>query len=214
LFFRQVATNAPALPFLKDHTYNRLFPQPEGEGLTERGIAAVRAMVRNRVLIDLSHMRPDAIEETFRLLDEDDVDPNCEMPVVSTHAGYRFGHQEYMHDDATVLEIKRRHGVIGLIMAQHQLNDGVRDTETESFEESFEVIRGHIDRIAEITGSHEYVALGTDFDGFIKPTTGGLETSADLRRLEDALKREYGDADGELIASGNAIRVLRQLWPA
>ena len=31
LFWRQVATNAPALPFLPDSTYNALFPQPQGE---------------------------------------------------------------------------------------------------------------------------------------------------------------------------------------
>ena len=79
-------------------------PQPEGEGLTERGIAAVRAMVKNRILIDISHMHPDAIAETFKLLD-DELDPNCEVPVVSTHAGYRFGEQEYMHDRDTVLDL-------------------------------------------------------------------------------------------------------------
>ena len=211
LFFRQVATNAPALPFLSDATYNKLFPQPEGEGLTERGIAVVRAMVRNRVLIDISHMRTDAIEETFRLLD-DELDAQCEMPVVATHAGYRFGKQEYMLDEHTVLQIKRRNGVIGLIMAQHQLNDGIR-RRTRSFEESFDVIRRHIDKIAEITGSHRHVAFGTDFDGFIKPTMAGLENEADMKRLEQELRNHYGDDDAELITSQNAIRVLRQLWP-
>ena len=47
------------------------------------------------------------------------------MPVVATHAGYRFGEQEYMLDRETILQIKRRNGVVGLIMAQHQLNEGV-----------------------------------------------------------------------------------------
>jgi membrane dipeptidase len=213
LFFRQVATNTPALPFLKDPVYNRVFPQPDGEGLTERGVALIRAMVRHRVLIDVSHMREDAIAETFRLLD-DELDPECAVPVISTHAGYRFGKQRYMHDDKTVLQIKRRDGVIGLIMAQHQLNDGLRRRRTKDFEASFEVIRAHIDKIAELTGSHRHVALGTDFDGFIKPTMGGLESMADARRLEGALRQEYRDADAELIASGNALRVLRQTWPA
>jgi membrane dipeptidase len=156
-------------------------------------------------------MRTDAIEETFRLLD-DELDPQCEMPVVATHAGYRFGKQEYMLDEHTVLQIKRRNGVIGLIMAQHQLNDGIR-RRTRSFEESFDVIRRHIDKIAEITGSHRHVAFGTDFDGFIKPTMAGLENEADMKRLEQELRNHYGDDDAELITSQNAIRVLRQLWP-
>ena len=32
LLYRQVATNAPALPFMKDSTYNQVFPQPERRG--------------------------------------------------------------------------------------------------------------------------------------------------------------------------------------
>ncbi len=216
LLYRQVATNAPALPFMSDSTYNRLFPQPQGVGLTTEGIAAIRAMVKNRVLIDISHMRPDAVEKTFRVLDQSDVDPNCEMPVVATHAGYRFGEQQYMLDRDTILQIKRRKGVVGLIMAQHQLNEKVLPDGqkfTKNWDEAFKVICTHIDKIAEITGSHEYTALGTDFDGFIKPTMTGLEKISDLKTLEDALKGKYGAADAELITSKNALRVLRQLWP-
>jgi microsomal dipeptidase-like Zn-dependent dipeptidase len=212
LFFRQVATNTPALPFLPDGVYRLLFPQREGEGLTDRGIAAVRAMVRNRVLIDISHMRQDAIEETFRLLD-DKLDPERQIPVIASHAGYRFGEQQYMLDEPTVLQIKRRDGVIGLILAQHQLNDGIRRRRTKHLKESLEVIWLHIDRIAEITGSHHHVALGTDFDGFIKPTMGGLENMSHLRELEHRLRERYGD-DAQLISSGNALRVLRKVWPA
>jgi microsomal dipeptidase-like Zn-dependent dipeptidase len=133
------------------------------------------------------------------------------MPVVATHAGYRFGGLEYMLDEPTIRQIQRRDGIVGLIMAQHQLNDGIRRS-TKTFEESFDVILRHIDRIAEITGNMRHVALGTDFDGFIKPTMSELETSADLKRLEERLTDHYGDADAELITSGNSIRVLRQLW--
>jgi microsomal dipeptidase-like Zn-dependent dipeptidase len=215
LLYRQVATNAPALPFMKDSTYNHVFPQPEGEGLTKGGIALVRAMVKHRVLIDISHMRPDAVAETFRVLDEDDVDPKCEMPVVATHAGYRFGEQEYMLDRETILQIKRRNGVVGVIMAQHQLNENVLPKGqklTKSWEEAFGVICKHIDKIVEITEGFEHVALGTDFDGFIKPTMTGLDKVADLTTLDAALKDKY-KADAERITSGNALRVLRQLWP-
>jgi len=55
LFFRKVATNAPALPFLKDKTYECLFPQP-AKGLCNLGIAAVEAMVDKGVLVDVTHM--------------------------------------------------------------------------------------------------------------------------------------------------------------
>jgi membrane dipeptidase len=211
LFFRQVATNANALPFMPDPVYDFLFPQRGKDRLTPRGEAVVRGLVRNRILVDLSHMDPAGIRETLALMDE--LDPGGKMPVVSTHAGYRFGKQQYMHDEETLLQIKRRGGIVGLIMAQYQLNDGIRKKHTETLEESLEVICKHIDEIARVTGGYEQIAIGTDFDGFIKPTMGGLETAADLRYLEEALRKRYGDEDGERMVWTNSLRVLRTLWP-
>jgi microsomal dipeptidase-like Zn-dependent dipeptidase len=213
LFHRQVAKAAPALPFLRwDWVYNLLFPQPRDDGLSDRGEAAVRSLVRHRILIDISHMHPDSVAETVRILDEPDVDPNCEFPLIASHAGFRHGRQKYMLDRSALLEIKRRNGVVGLILAQYQLNNGIRHFHTRNFDQSFDVIRRHIDKIAEITGSHEHVALGSDFDGFIKPTMSELEDMGDLARLEQRLRQEYG-ADADLITHGNALRVLRTLWP-
>lgn len=211
LVFRQVATNANAFPFLPDGIFDFVFPQKAKDRLTPRGEAVVRGLVENRILIDLSHMDPGGIKETFEFLDE--VDPHSEVPVVSTHAGYRFGKQQYMCDEEIILQIKRRKGVVGLIMAQHQLNDGIRRKETETLEESMEVICKHIDKIAEITGGHEQIALGTDFDGFIKPSMSGLQTSADLRLLEAGLRERYGDEDAERMMWKNALGVLHTLWP-
>ena len=100
-------------------------------------------MYRERMLIDFSHMRPDSVDETFALLDRLDRESGAapaDHPVISSHAGYRFGPQVYNHDEGAVRRIAARGGVIGLILAQHQLNDGVRKRETKTFEESFEVI--------------------------------------------------------------------------
>ena len=168
-------------------------------------------MYRERMLIDVSHMRGDSLEQTFALLDELDRESGAapaDHPVVSSHAGFRFGKQVYNHDEETVRRIADRGGVIGLIFAQHQLNDGVRK-KTKTLDESLEVITRHIDRIREITGSHEHVGIGSDFDGFIKPTLGGLERSSDMERLSTALIAHYGDREAERILAGNALRVLR-----
>ncbi len=54
LFFRDVATNAPALPFLPDWLYNRIFPQGPHEGLTALGHDVIDALVDEGILIDLS----------------------------------------------------------------------------------------------------------------------------------------------------------------
>jgi microsomal dipeptidase-like Zn-dependent dipeptidase len=216
LFWRQVATNAPAIPFLADKAYNAIFPQPAGAGLTDLGEAAVRAMYRERILIDISHMREDAIDETFGLLEELDrqssADPKA-FPVIASHSAFRFGGQAYNLTAETVQRVVARDGVVGLILAQHQLNDGLRGDDAKTLPETVEVLRRHIDAIREAAGSHAHVGIGSDFDGFIKPTAGGLERIEDLKQLRDPLAELYPD-DVDAILSGNALRVLRRVLPS
>lgn len=211
LFWRQVATNAPALPFLSDRQYGFLFPQPQEVGLNELGRAAVRAMHRHRVLIDVSHMSEAAIGETFALLDELDREHGAaarDFPVIATHAGYRFpGGQEYMLSEETIARIAARGGVIGLIMAHHQLNDRLT-RRRGGLQRTLRTIRAHVDAIHAVTGSYDNIGIGSDLDGFIKPTVGGIEYADDLRKLAAPLREGYGEAAAEAILHGNARRVL------
>ena len=209
LVWRRVATSANAIPFLLDWLYRLAFPQPD-RGLTELGRAAVVAMVRERVLVDLSHMSPLALEETLTLLDE--LDPGQTVPVIASHGGCRFGPRDFMLDERALRRIVARQGVVGLIFAERLMLNGLRRSAPGSFDESFEVLCRHIDQIAEISGSHRHAAIGSDLDGFIKPTLAGLATMADMRRLEAALTARYGASDGELICSENALRPLRSYW--
>ncbi|WP_028063487.1 membrane dipeptidase [Solirubrobacter soli] len=205
LFWRRVATNAPALPFLPERVYNVIFPQEKGAALSELGEAAVRAMYERKVLVDISHMREDAIKETFELVEQLDKetgrDPH-EYPVIASHAGYRFGGQQYNVSDHTIVKVTGRGGVIGLIFAQHQMNDGLRRTETKTLVESVAVLARHIDAIGP-----QHVALGSDLDGFIKPTLGGIENAGDLAALAAALRNRY-PTDADAILEGNARRVI------
>jgi len=210
LFWRRVATNSNALPFMPDWLYNLVFRQPRGEGLTQLGAAAVEAMYRHRVVVDVSHMRADALDETFALLTALDrrhrADPR-DYPVVASHGAYRFGGQRYNLDEPTVCRIAERDGVVGLILARHQLEDGRR--RAKKLEQSVDVFCDHAERIAEITGSYRHVALGSDFDGFIKPTMVGLASAADLPDLRPGLVKRFGSANADAILFDNAHRVVR-----
>lgn len=217
LIWREVATGAPALPWLTDAEYKRWLPQP-GIGLTDIGRAAVEAMVRKRVLIDISHMSQAALDDTFALLDE--LNPEKTVPVIATHAGFRFGEQEYMLSEETVTRIATRNGVIGLIFARHQIEDGPplvpsrkapRLSRRKRLEGSVDLLEAHIERIHAITGSHRHTAIGSDFDGFIKPTLPGLRDMRDMRHLERELRRRYPQ-DAELICFGNALRPFQDYW--
>jgi microsomal dipeptidase-like Zn-dependent dipeptidase len=209
LFWRQVATHANAIPFLPDPVFDFLFPQP-AEGLSDLARAAMRAMVRRRVLIDVSHMSERSLDDAFALLDE--MDPDRAVPVVASHAGYRFGRQEYNLSERNVERIAERDGVVGLILAEYQATDGLRDRRTATLGQSLEVLLRHVDRLREITGSHRHAAIGSDHDGFIKPTLAGLENAGQLGSVETALAHHYGGAAAEQIASGNVIRLLRSYW--
>jgi microsomal dipeptidase-like Zn-dependent dipeptidase len=211
LFWRKVATNAPALPFLPNAVYNLVFRQPRGAGLTTLGEAAVRAMYEHRVLIDLSHMRQDAIDQTFALLDRLDRERGAapdEFPVISSHAGYRFGKQAYMHDDDTIRRIAARDGVTGLILARHQLQDGRDDG--EGIAHTVATLEAHVKAIHRVTGSHAHVGIGSDLDGFIRPTMSEIERAHDLQKLRDPLRAAF-PADGDAILAGNALRVVRRV---
>ncbi len=208
LFYRGVATNVNAIPFLSDRTYDFLFPMPKRVGLTALGRAAVAAMVRERILVDTSHMSALALADTFALLDE--LDPERAVPVLATHVAYRFGHDRYNADDETIRRVAERGGVIGLILAEHQAADGFPHTKTQ--DDSVELLCRHVDRIASVAGSHRHTAIGTDLDGFIKPTLAGFEDASRLPGLENGLRAHCGERDAELIASGNVLRVLRDYW--
>ena len=58
-----------------------------------------------------------------------------------------------------------------------------------------ELVYAHIDRIAQVTGSHDHAAIGSDLDGWIKPALPGLEHLGRMRHVQDALAAKYG-ADG------------------
>jgi microsomal dipeptidase-like Zn-dependent dipeptidase len=207
LFWRRVATNVPALPFLPDWLYRLLFPQP-ASGLSSLGRAAVEAMVHEHILVDLAHMSRQAIADTLAVLDE--LDPEQHVPVLATHAACRFGDLAYNISDAHIAAIAARKGVVGLIACEHYMARGFAAPQT--FSQSMDVIDEHIKRIHHVTGSHDYTALGSDLDGFIKPALPGLETEARFQTVEAELVRRHGPAVAEQICSANALRVLRAEW--
>ena len=208
LFFRDVATNAPALPFLPDWLYNLAFPQAKGEGLTPLGHAVIDAMVDEGILIDLTHMRTQSIKDVLAQLDARD--PAREVPVLATHMAYRFGGLQYAFDDETIKALAARGGVLGCILCEHFMTSGL--SVASSLEGSLEALCQHIDKIHELTGSYDNIGIGSDLDGYIKPALPGLEDMSRMKELQAHLRARYGDTDAEKICRGNALRALRAEW--
>jgi microsomal dipeptidase-like Zn-dependent dipeptidase len=209
LFFRDVATNAPALPFLPDRLYNRVFPQRPGQGLTALGREVVEAMVDEGILVDITHMRSQSIRDVFDLLDRRD--PAKEIPVLATHMAYRFGGLEYCFDDDTIRSVAERGGVLGCILCEHYITSGLRGI-SKGLPGSLDALCRHIDKVHALTGTHDNIGIGSDLDGYIKPALPGLEHMGRMTELQSALRSRYGDLDAEKMLNGNALRVLRSDW--
>jgi microsomal dipeptidase-like Zn-dependent dipeptidase len=206
LFWRCVATNAPALPFMSDCLYWKLFHQDPKVGLSPLGEAAIDAMADEHVLVDISHMSPAAIAQTFRRHDQ----MGGGIPVIASHTACRFGRLEYAVDDLTIREVAERGGVLGLIACKHYLESGLAKPTT--FSDSVDLLCRHIDHICEVTGSEDHVAIGSDIDGFIKPTVPGLEDVGKMRALEAALEQKYGHRLARKVCSDNALGLLTRYW--
>ncbi len=209
LFYRRVATEAPAIPAFTDQQFRMLFPEPEDVGLTGLGEKLIEAMYRHKILIDISHMSARAVSETFELVERLEGDnAKTNYPIIATHVGMRSAGpaaraQEYNLADGSACKIAERGGVVGLIGAQHQLGD------TRNEAESAALVKAHLDAIGTAVGDASSVAaLGTDIDGFIKPTLAGFEKAADFAKLETWV-REAGQSDVEAILHVNAERVIK-----
>jgi microsomal dipeptidase-like Zn-dependent dipeptidase len=131
-----------------------------------------------------------------------------DYPIIATHVGMRSAGpaaraQEYNLSDETARRIAKRKGVIGLIGAQHQLGNA------SGKDGSAALIKAHLDAIGTAVGDASSVAaLGTDIDGFIKPTLDGFEKAEDLKNLE-CWVRQAGQTNAEAILHGNAERVIQ-----
>ncbi len=116
-----------------------------------------------------------------------------------------------MLSEPTLRRIKERDGVVGLIFAKHQMEDGDplerrlrlpairRETR---FRRSFEILQAHIEEIHRVMGgSHRHTAIGSDLDGFIHPTLSGLQDMRSMKWLADELRRHLrGRRRGDRVA--------------
>jgi microsomal dipeptidase-like Zn-dependent dipeptidase len=156
------------------------------------------------VLVDITHMSERAIADTF-------VAVGPQAPVIASHMACRFGKLSYNLTDDVIREVGRRGGVMGVIVCEHYTKDG-RRRRVKTFEESMDLLFAHVDRVREVTGSHDHAAIGTDLDGWIKPALPGLEHLGRMRYVQDALVSKYGGEVAEKISSGNVLALLRRAW--
>lgn len=174
--------------------------------LTPAGRALVPAIHAAGMTLDLSHAAEEAFFESLDLTDG---------PVIASHSNPRFvcDTDRQLSDDM-LRAIAQRDGVIGsvpfnLMLVDHWQKNGKPAVPLARVAEA-------ISHVAEVTGRHDVLAIGSDFDGGFGADAApdGLDTIADLPRLGEVLA-DRGFTDDQIwdILGRNWVRFLRRVLP-
>jgi membrane dipeptidase len=207
LFWRSFSPNVPVLPGISPRVYRRLFPMPS-PSLPPLGKVAIERIVTGGMLLDLTHMTESAMIEAIELVDS--LTPESQLPILASHVGYRFGHSTYNLSPAGVRAIAEKGGVIGVVLSKRLLSEGT-GIRARDLKGSLRVFLHHVDKLGELAGGLNQIALGSDLGGFIRPLPG-LGDASRLGLLGQALADRYGERVAEDLCAGNAMRLLKRHW--
>jgi len=155
-------------------------------GLTPAGLELVAAIDRCGLLHDASHLSDRALDQLFDMTPGRIIASHSNCRALLAPRGDPRNWQRHLTDRA-IREIARRGGVIGLNLYSSFLTLGGASDRRATVDEAL----AHIERICELTGSHEHVGLGSDMDGGFSShrLPQGIDRPLDLRRLSEGLTR-------------------------
>ena len=169
-------------------------------GLTALGHQLLKAMRRQGVILDLSHMAQQAVNDALAV---------WRGPIMASHSNARalLGGDRQVSDE-TVAEIARRGGVVGVSFYKGHLRKE-RDRTRAGLDD---VVR-HIVHHARAAGGAEHVALGTDLDGGFDARHAAIDRMAKLAELPARLRRHFSKTQVDGIMGGNWLDFLERALP-
>jgi membrane dipeptidase len=163
-------------------------------GLTPRGREVVRRVHRAGALVDVSHASDAATADVLELAQKDGV------PVVATHSNARalHAHARNLTDDQ-IRAIAASGGIVGVNFHARFLTDRAKAT--------LEDVVRHVRHIAKI-GGIDHVAIGSDFEGGIRPPRELSDVRGFPRLSRALLEAGLSREDVTKVFHRNALRVL------
>ena len=164
------------------------------QGLKPFGMEAIERMNELGILVDVSHLSDGGFWDVIK---------HSKKPAIASHSNARreCSHRRNLTDDM-IRALAEKGGISGLNFYPAFLN-GEKSANVD------DLVR-HIVHMYHV-GGEEFVAIGTDFDGF-EGEVDGIEHMGKMPMFYEALrKRKFTDSQIEKFCYKNALRVIKEV---